>query len=51
VNGTPYTTFQTHITPVNGKRIELGSGMLKKPPPPLDSRPKEVAVDVLIRKG
>ena len=31
VNGIPYTTFQTHITSVDGKRIKLGSGVGKMP--------------------
>ena len=30
VNGIPYTTFQTHITSVDGKRIKPGSGVGKK---------------------
>ena len=31
VNGIPYTTFQTHVTSVDGKRIKLGSGVGKMP--------------------
>ena len=48
VNGIPYTTFQTHITSVIGKRIKLGSGVGKKPL--LDSQSKDIIVDVLVRK-
>ena len=48
VNGIPYTTFQTHITPVDGKRIKPGSGVGKKPL--LDSQSNDITVDVLVRK-
>ena len=48
VNGIPYTTFQTHITSVDGKRIKLGSGVGKKPL--LDSQSNDIIVDVLVRK-
>lgn len=48
VNGIPYTTFQTHITSVDGKRIKLGSSVGKKPL--LDSQSKDIIVDVLVRK-
>ena len=48
VNCIPFTTFQTHITPVDGKRIKLGSGVGKKPP--LDSQSNDIVLDVLVRK-
>ena len=48
VNGIPYTTFQTHITSVEGKRIKLGSSVGKKPL--LDSHSKDIIADVLVRK-
>ena len=48
VNGIPYTTFQTHITSVDGKRIKLGPGVGKEPL--LDSQSKDIIVDVLVRK-
>jgi hypothetical protein len=48
LNGIPHTTFQTHITSVEGKRIKLGSGAGKKPL--LDSQSKGITVDMLVRK-
>ena len=48
VNCIPFTTFQTHITPVDGKRIKLGSGAGKKPL--LDSQSNDIIVDVLVRR-
>ena len=48
VNCIPFTTFQTHITPVDGKRIKLGSGAGKKPL--LDSQSDDIIVDVLVRR-
>ena len=48
MNGIPYTTFQTHITPVDGKRIKPVSGVGKKPL--LDSQSNDIIVDVLVRR-
>ena len=48
VNCIPFTTFQTHITSVDGKRIKLGSGVGKKPL--LDSQSNGIIVDVLVRR-
>ena len=48
VNGIPYTTFQTHITPVDGKRIKPAFGVGKGPL--LDSQSNDITVDVLVRR-
>ena len=44
----PFTTFQSHITPDDSKRIKLGNGVGRKPT--IGPEQQAIIVDVLVRK-